>query len=247
MLAAFTLRIVLAHQYHDETCYNHAYYACLDGLSAAEVSCLEEDFLQRIDYSLFVSTTEYASFYNKLCSSHNASIASRGLHTALRSLVVGSYLPLLAVSTSAQGDFLSYASSSRDAQHKLQYYQQQFQSFSIVPIPIAMAPVPLCPLKPVPPFNLPIIDSPEELSSPHDGDCGLWASTSVTCSPSLMSRSSTWDWNPHYPSNAYPCYCVPIQPIVPSFFVPLLPFNGYPVVSSTGYSLSSSNQRVTML
>ena len=206
------------------------------------------DFLQRIDYSLFVSTTEYASFYNKLCSSHNASIASRGLHTALRSFVVGSYLPLLTVSTSTQGDFLSYASSSRDAQHKLKYYQQQFQSFSIVPIPIAMAPVPVCPLKPVPPpFNLPIIDSPEELSSPHGGDCGLWASTSVTCSPSLMSRSSNWDWNPQYSSNAYPCYCVPIQPIVPSFFVPLLPFNGYPVVSSTGYSLSSSNQRVTML
>ena len=246
MFTSFTCRIVLAQKYHDETCYNHAYYASLDGLSAFEVSRLEDDFLQRIDYSLFVSTTEYATFYNKLCSSHNASIASRGLRTALCSFLVGSYLPLLAVSSSTQGDCLSYSSSSQDAQHKLQYYQQQFHSYSIVPAPIAMAPVHLCSFKPMPPpFNQPIIDSPEDLSSPHD-ECAVWASTSVTCSPSPMSRSN-WDWNPQFSSTAYPYYCIPIQLIAPSFYVPLLPFNGYPVVSSTACSLSSASQRVTLL
>lgn len=205
--------VIVAQKFHDESCYKNDFYAKLDSLSPAEVSCLEEDFLRCIDYSLYVPATEYAQFYNNLCVVLNASFSA----------IQGSYLPPLDIREDRNGFSLSYLSSSRDAAHCTQYsHQKHFQTQFAMPVPIAMASVPFYPITAVSPnsYYYSVRDSTDDYTPCSMDLSPQWTSSSYSPTSIHYSPSS---WNTVPQSNCIPCYCMPVKPLLPAVCIPIIP------------------------
>ena len=64
ILAAF----IVASKFHEDDCYSISYYAKLGGISVKEAINLEYEFMNLIDFKLFISENIYDKYYNYLCS-----------------------------------------------------------------------------------------------------------------------------------------------------------------------------------
>lgn len=58
-------RIVLAQKYHEETSYCHSFYTKLANVPISRLNCLEVDFINRIEFALYVSASAYYKFYRR--------------------------------------------------------------------------------------------------------------------------------------------------------------------------------------
>ena len=61
-------RIILAHKYHEETSYCPSFYTKLANVSISHLNRLEVDFINRIEFALYVSASAYYKFYRRLAS-----------------------------------------------------------------------------------------------------------------------------------------------------------------------------------
>ena len=62
----FLSGLVIAAKFFEDKYYKNSYYARVGGISNPELNVLESQFLQMIDFKLFVSTEEYENYRNTL-------------------------------------------------------------------------------------------------------------------------------------------------------------------------------------
>lgn len=221
-LLAFTPRVIVAQKFHDESCYKNDFYASMDFLTPAEVSDLEENFLRCINYSLYIPFTKYTQFYNKLRVVLSSSVFAKRCSFFSTLFLEGNYLPPLAIHKDEQGLSLCYLPTSCDAAHCAHYSQQKhFCNQFAVPMPMAMAPIPMYPIKALSP--IPFYQSDRNAADDYAPYCvdssSQWSSPSSSTTPNSSSKG----WHACPQSNHISCYCVPFQPLLPSICIPIIP------------------------
>jgi hypothetical protein len=59
---------MLSAKFFDDLFYNNAFYAKLGGVTALEINALEVDLLSLLNFSLFVTSEQYAKYHGELQS-----------------------------------------------------------------------------------------------------------------------------------------------------------------------------------
>lgn len=62
----FNPSIIVAQKYHEEVCYRIYFYSTVTALSVPDLCALESDFLQQLNFALYVSPEEYLEFYTTI-------------------------------------------------------------------------------------------------------------------------------------------------------------------------------------
>jgi hypothetical protein len=60
--------LMCSAKFFDDHVFNNSQWASIGGVSARELNALEREFLQLLDYSLFVTPEAYVQVYNELCN-----------------------------------------------------------------------------------------------------------------------------------------------------------------------------------
>ena len=76
--------IVLAAKFFDDQYFNNAYYGKVGGVSCPEMNSLELEFLLLVNFSLHVTSEEYAKYYNELAN-HYVFAQALLRHSSMRS------------------------------------------------------------------------------------------------------------------------------------------------------------------
>ena len=109
------ISIILAHKYHEETSYCPSFYTKLANVSISHLNRLEVDFINRIEFALYVSASAYYKFYRRLAS----------LTTSPTTPFPNICLPsLLSIPTSANYSLI-YANDPHEFQRRARFFQYQ--------------------------------------------------------------------------------------------------------------------------
>ena len=147
--------VIVAHKYHEETSYFASFYAQLANISIFQLNRLEVDFISRIDFSLYVSSSAYYNFYIHLCS----------CATCPNAPFPNVCLPSLLIVPTSSDSLLLYANDQQELQRRDRFHSYQLSAIpKILPIPVPIQPVAFPSYFPDQGSKATILDSSESIS-----------------------------------------------------------------------------------
>lgn len=124
-IASIKPRIILAHKYHEETSYCPSFYTKLANVSISHLNRLEVDFINRIEFALYVSASAYYKFYRRLTSLTTSPTTPFRTFLHLPLISANICLPsLLSIPTSANYSLI-YANDPHEFQRRARFFQYQ--------------------------------------------------------------------------------------------------------------------------
>lgn len=109
------ISIVLAQKYHEETSYCHSFYTKLANVPISRLNCLEVDFINRIEFALYVSASAYYKFYHRFTA----------LSTSPTTPFPNICLPSLLSIPDTYNFSLIYANDPHQFQRRARFFQYQ--------------------------------------------------------------------------------------------------------------------------